>query len=286
MSQENVEILRQGFAEFARGDMDAVLERLDPNVDWRPAIAPILGVETIRGREAVIAFFTRDLSEGFDEFRAEPLAYEDLGDAVLVTVRYAGRGESSGVEIDQTFVSLYRLRNGRTVSMCDYATRAEALEAAGLREQVMSEENGRVMGRNEQKGEAHRIDLERLRRNYEAFGQGDWDQAQELLDPDIRWSDPPQMAGGGVHHGKDAVRRAWREAFEEIWVDYRLEPQQMIPSGDLLFVHAVVSGRSRHEGMEVSTDLFQVWKFRDGLAIKHESFFEREVALRAAGLRE
>ena len=135
MSQENVDSLREGFEEFARGDLEAVLERLDPEVEWEPAIAPILGVETIRGREAVLAFFVRDLSEGFDEFRAEPLAYEDLGDGgVLVTIRYAGRGESSGLEIDQTFVSLYRFRNGMTVGMHDYHTREEALEAAGLSE--------------------------------------------------------------------------------------------------------------------------------------------------------
>ena len=94
------------------------------------------------------------------------------------------------------------------------------------------------------------------------------------------------MAGGGVHQGREAVRRAWHEAFEETWVEFRLEPQQMIPSGDALFVHAVVSGRSRHEGVEVSMDLFQVWTIRDGLAIKQEGFFEREAALEAAGLGE
>jgi ketosteroid isomerase-like protein len=135
MSQENVEILRQGFEDFARGDVDAVLDRFDPDVDWHPAIAPILGVETIRGREAVRKFLTRDLfEEGFDDFRAEPLAYEDLGDAVLVTVRYTGRGKSTGLKIDQTFASLYRFRDGQTVSMRDYSTRTEALEAAGVSE--------------------------------------------------------------------------------------------------------------------------------------------------------
>ena len=132
MSQADVEILRQGFEDFARGDVQSVLERLDPDVDWRPAIAPILGVETVRGREAVGEFFTRDLFEGFDEFTVEPLAFEDLGDAVLVTVRYCGRGESSGLEINQTFASLYRLRDGKTVSMRDYSTKDEALKAAGL----------------------------------------------------------------------------------------------------------------------------------------------------------
>ena len=68
MSQENVEIVRGGYEAFARGDVDAVLELLHPDVDWRPAIAPILGVETVRGREAVRRFLTRDLFEGFDRF--------------------------------------------------------------------------------------------------------------------------------------------------------------------------------------------------------------------------
>ena len=134
MSQENVELLRNAYEAFARGDVEAVLERLDRDVDWRPAIAPILGVDAVRGREAVRDFLTRDLFEGFDRFRAEPLAFEDLGDAVLVTVRYVGRGEISGIELDQTFATLYRLRDGKAVSMRDYPARAEALEAAGLSE--------------------------------------------------------------------------------------------------------------------------------------------------------
>ena len=132
MSQENVETLREGFEAFARGDIDGVLERLDSDVDWSPAIGPILGVETVRGREALRRFLTRDLFEGFDRFRAEPLSIEDLGgEYVLVMVRYTGRGQSSGIEMDMTSASLYRMRDGKVVTMRDYSTRAEALEAAG-----------------------------------------------------------------------------------------------------------------------------------------------------------
>jgi ketosteroid isomerase-like protein len=134
MSEENVERVRRGYEAFARADLDAVLELLAPDVDWRPAIAPILGVETVRGREAVRRFFTHDLFEGFDQFRAKPLSFEGLGDFVLVMVRYIGRGESSGIEMDQKFATLYELRDGKTVTMRDYSTREEALEAAGLSE--------------------------------------------------------------------------------------------------------------------------------------------------------
>ncbi|MGH2952365.1 MAG: nuclear transport factor 2 family protein [Solirubrobacterales bacterium] len=134
MSEENVKQVRSGYEAFARGDVDAVLELLDPDVDWHPAIAPILGVETMRGTEAVRRFLTRDLFEGFDQFRADPLSFEDLGDFVLVMVRYTGRGESSGIELDQRFATLYELRDGKTVTMRDYSTREEALMAAGLSE--------------------------------------------------------------------------------------------------------------------------------------------------------
>ena len=43
MSQENVEAIRRRYEAFDRGDIDGVLELLHPDVDWHPAIAPILG---------------------------------------------------------------------------------------------------------------------------------------------------------------------------------------------------------------------------------------------------
>src|SRR5262245_20109385 len=118
----------------------------------------------------------------------------------------------------------------------------------------MSEEKPEIAAQGGHGGRADRFDLERVRRNYEAFGRRDWDQAQSLMDPDITWHDPPQLAGGGEIRGTEALRRAWQENFEEAWEEFRLEPQQMLPSGDLLFVHVVLSGRSRYEGLEVSMD--------------------------------
>ncbi len=63
MSEENVEVTRRAFEAFARGDLDSVLETMDPDIEWAPAIAPILGVEPIRGKDALRRFFTRDLVE-------------------------------------------------------------------------------------------------------------------------------------------------------------------------------------------------------------------------------
>ncbi len=150
----------------------------------------------------------------------------------------------------------------------------------------MSEENVERVRVDAIHGEAERIDLEDLRRAYEAFGRRDWDEASSLADPEIEWVDPDQMAGGGTHRGKEAVQRNFDETFEENFSEFRLEPTEFLPSGDKLFVHALLSGRSRHQDLDVSMDLFQVLTIRNGLIIRQEGFLARDEALRAAGLRE
>jgi ketosteroid isomerase-like protein len=134
MSEENVEVTRRAFEAFARGDLDWVLETMDPDIEWAPAIAPILGVEPIRGKDALRRFFTRDLVEAFDDFEAKPLSIEDLGDNVLVNIAYFARGRASRVPISLETFALFVRRGGKTVSFRDYETKAEALEAAGLPE--------------------------------------------------------------------------------------------------------------------------------------------------------
>jgi uncharacterized protein len=132
MAQENVEIVRGGYEAFARGDTEGVLEIMDPEVEWAPALAPLLGVEPVRGKDALRKFLTEDLASGFDDFEARAESIEDLGgDSVLVHTQFAARGRASGVPVSLEAFSLITLRNGKTISYRDYETRAAALEAAG-----------------------------------------------------------------------------------------------------------------------------------------------------------
>jgi ketosteroid isomerase-like protein len=121
--------VRLGFDAFARGDIDAVLDLLHDEAEWSPGIGPVLGVETLRGKEAIRRFFVHDLFDGFDEFRAEALSVEAVGDHALVASRYTGRGERSGLEVDQTFWAVYWIRDGKLVAFRDFESRAAALAA-------------------------------------------------------------------------------------------------------------------------------------------------------------
>jgi hypothetical protein len=60
----------------------------------------------------------------------EPIEIDDLGDRIVVVVSMTARGRGSDVPVETTFVQLWSLRNGRAISLHDYATKAEALEAA------------------------------------------------------------------------------------------------------------------------------------------------------------
>ena len=134
MPEENIEIVRRGYDAYARGDLEELLAITDPDVEWTPAIAPLLGVEPVRGIDGLSRFLTEDLPAGFDDFEATPISMEDLGDAVLVHTRYAGRGRASGVPVSLEAFTLIALRGGKTISLRDYKTKAEALEAVGLSE--------------------------------------------------------------------------------------------------------------------------------------------------------
>jgi ketosteroid isomerase-like protein len=58
----------------------------------------------------------------------------DAGDQVVVVAHHQGRGRASGVDVDTRFYEVYTLREGKVWRVDEYTERAEALEAAGLRE--------------------------------------------------------------------------------------------------------------------------------------------------------
>jgi ketosteroid isomerase-like protein len=88
----------------------------------------------MRGKDAVRAFL-QDWLDTFDELTVEPTEVIDAGEDQVVTVlRLGGRAKLSGIETNATYAVLYAIRDGKIARTREYATRDEALEAAGLRE--------------------------------------------------------------------------------------------------------------------------------------------------------
>jgi len=72
--------------------------------------------------------------EAWREFGAEIDELQDEGDVVLAVVNVSGQGEESGMDIAQRVFHVFELPNGRILRMREFLERAEALEAAGLRD--------------------------------------------------------------------------------------------------------------------------------------------------------
>ncbi len=143
MSEENVEMTRRGFElwniAMGAGDEETRRSALGEMVEQYHADAELDFGRTLpdfaptRGREAMISW-TEGVREVLGAVRVEALEYIDAGDAVVARVRIEAQGAASGASTGAEFVYLFRFRAQQVTAATTYATRAEALKAAGLAE--------------------------------------------------------------------------------------------------------------------------------------------------------
>jgi ketosteroid isomerase-like protein len=135
MSQENVEIVHRFVDAYNRRDREAVGAVFHREIEWRTMAGPVFGIEAIHGRDEALSFMFERIRDGIEEFRVAVEGVSDLDSGqVLVVGHYEGRGAASGAEIEMSFAAIYRVDTGVIVGFRDFATRPEALEAAGVRE--------------------------------------------------------------------------------------------------------------------------------------------------------
>jgi ketosteroid isomerase-like protein len=132
MSEENVEIVRQMYEAFHRGDAEGTLSYFDPDVVVDASKARPDGGRG-QGREQLNAIVTAWMGT-WDEWREEIAEMRDLGSRVLVLSVQHGRGKGSGVEVEARYALIYEIHGGKITRMDMYADAARALEAAGPRD--------------------------------------------------------------------------------------------------------------------------------------------------------
>jgi ketosteroid isomerase-like protein len=133
MSQETIEAFWRDTAAYNRGDWEAALASMDPNVEFDlTRVAP--DGETYRGYEGVKVFW-RMLWDVFGELRIEPEEVIDGGDTLVTHERLRSTGKASGVMTEDVLYQDFALRDGKVIRVQFFRDRAEALKAAGLSEQ-------------------------------------------------------------------------------------------------------------------------------------------------------
>lgn len=135
MPEENIEAFKCFVDAFNRRDLDAILEEVDPGVEWRPASAVAIGGEdaVYRGH-AGVPDALRDLYGSFAKLEIEISEYREAGDAVVGTGQIHTRGKESGAEVVSPFGVLMKFRRAKATEIRSYLDPRNALEAAGLAE--------------------------------------------------------------------------------------------------------------------------------------------------------
>src|SRR5512133_2668061 len=133
MSQENVEIVRQAWEAWVRRDNETGLAMYDPEIVIDTSGQSGLDTGLYHGLEGVQKFHRNWLSV-FTAVGAEVEEWIDAGDDVIAMVRWCGRGRESGVPVEMLRAHLWTVRDGKLRRLRILATKAEALEAAGLSE--------------------------------------------------------------------------------------------------------------------------------------------------------
>jgi ketosteroid isomerase-like protein len=135
MSQSNLEVVRNSYEAWSRGDFEAFFRSLDADIEWH---LPEGGINAViyRGHREVKGFMETYL-EAFDYFRMEPERFFEMGDRIVVFVHSRAKGKGSGAEVEVRPAHLWTMRDGKAVrfELFPERERKEALEAVGLSEQ-------------------------------------------------------------------------------------------------------------------------------------------------------
>jgi ketosteroid isomerase-like protein len=125
--------------------------------------------------------------------------------------------------------------------------------------------------------------LEIVHEMYEAFNRGDAESALRLLHPEPELHQDPEVVDAETYIGLDAFVRGMA-LFVDEWDNPRLEPQDVDAIDDFVFMRVQVSGVGKATRLEMMTQFFHAWTFRDGKPWRCIVRSTREEALKAVGL--
>ncbi|MET0512742.1 MAG: nuclear transport factor 2 family protein [Thermoleophilaceae bacterium] len=129
MSQENVRVVAAAYEALASSGLEAFADHWADDIEWQAMRG------RWHGRQAGCAYL-QEWFDMFDEFNGDVVGLTDAPNEQVVTyLRYSGRAKRSGLKVPpEYFAIVIEVRAGKIARAQEYATRAEALEAVGLRD--------------------------------------------------------------------------------------------------------------------------------------------------------
>ena len=264
MSRETVEVVRGIYDEWGRGNFRAGGELWDRRAVFVP-VADLPDVGEYVGPER-IAEFMRDFLRPWATYTIAADELIEAGDSVVVTSRQRGVGRGSGIvaELGEQF-HVWTFRGRKVILFEAFGERDEALEAVGLPADPVSRENVEL---------AHRF--------YDAVNRRDLDAWLAVTHEDAELISILVSVEGG-YHGHEGFRRWWENVLNA-FPDYTIEVQEVRDLRNATLAAIRLHGHGSGSGAPIDQSLSQVIEWRDGKAVRVESFRSEREALEAVGV--
>lgn len=128
MSKSNVQIAKETYEAFARGDLPFVLKNFHDDVEWHAAEGlPWGGVH--KGRDAVAQDVFGALMTAFDGFTLNHEQFIDGGGFVVALGRYGATARHTGKPLDAAFAHVWELEDGKLKRFYHYTDTLRFREA-------------------------------------------------------------------------------------------------------------------------------------------------------------
>ena len=119
-----------------------------------------------------------------------------------------------------------------------------------------------------------------------AWVRGDLDLCLVRFSPDWLYNPPKEWLIAGMpdeYHGHQGLRR-WAADLHEAWEFVDHTPLEVVDAGDVVAFRCKVRLRARSTGIELDSELGQLFWFEHGLIVRERDFADWNEALRVAGI--
>jgi ketosteroid isomerase-like protein len=111
-----IELVRELFRRFSSGGLEAALGLISENARFEVPGSMSAEPDVYEGHDGARRYFAG--FEGLmEDVRFEPLDFEEHGDALIVWMLFAGRGVTSGIDVEQHAAVIVTFEDGKVAGL-------------------------------------------------------------------------------------------------------------------------------------------------------------------------
>jgi ketosteroid isomerase-like protein len=131
MPDADVELITRMYSAWNNGDLTALIDVFDPEVEVRPALGAFLASTVYHGHQGVAAWY-EETYEPWAELHAEPKRFIDAGESTVVVAALRARVPGGQVDVEAELAQVVTVRDGKIVRLEGYEEPHAAFAAVGV----------------------------------------------------------------------------------------------------------------------------------------------------------